>query len=150
MDIFRERHGEAPTNAPEPYKAGGVVRAAGKNPKIRIFPKYPRFPPPVRFFGSLGCFRCVFGHKLLRKPSTRGEKPARRGSGRLPCTPPYRTPPLQHQAGRKRSESGPTPPRPSGSHFWSSPLGFRSSNQLKRVRSGVFVNIIAPNTAQAA
>jgi hypothetical protein len=58
--IFRERHGEAPTNAPEPYKAGRVVRAAGKNPKIRILSKYSRFPPPVLFFGHTPVVFAVF------------------------------------------------------------------------------------------
>jgi hypothetical protein len=60
MNISRERHGEAPTNAPEPYKAGRVVRAAGKNPKIRILSKYPRFPPPVLFFGHTPVVFAVF------------------------------------------------------------------------------------------
>jgi hypothetical protein len=86
------------------------------------------------FWAHSGCFRCVFGHELTRKPSTRGEKSVRRGPGRLPCPLAHRTPPLRHQAGGKRSESGPTPPQPSGSFFWSLSLGFRSSNQLKRVR----------------
>jgi hypothetical protein len=89
------------------------------------------------FLGTLRLFSLCFRTRTDPKTkhhATRGEKSVRRGPGRLPCPLAHRTPPLRHQAGGKRSESGPTPPQPSGSFFWSLSLGFRSSNQLKRVR----------------
>ena len=45
VPVHKNITAETPTNASEPYKAGGVVPAAGKNPGIRTFPKIPLFPP---------------------------------------------------------------------------------------------------------
>ena len=47
MNILRERRGSGPGNAPEPYEAGGAVRAAVKNPRIRKFSKFPSLPTKI-------------------------------------------------------------------------------------------------------